>query len=114
MPREFSRADRVSAQLRRDAATLVHQAVRDQALPSISVSDVQVNKELEVAVIFITALIPEQGKSAINRLNERAKEFRSELSRKLHIRRMPELRFEYDESLDRAERIEHLLRTERR
>ncbi len=39
-----------------------------------------------------------------------AKEFRRDLSRKMTIRRVPELRFKYDDSVDRGERIEALLR----
>lgn len=112
MPREFSRADRVSAQLRRDIALLVHEAVRSHALPSVSVSDVKVNKEIDSATVFVTALMAEQASPAVKRLNEMAKEIRIELSRMIRMRRVPEIRFEYDDSLDRAERIDTLLRSE--
>jgi ribosome-binding factor A len=43
-------------------------------------------------------------------LNEHAKDFRRELSRSMKLRRVPELRFRYDDSVDRGERIEALLR----
>lgn len=39
-----------------------------------------------------------------------AKDFRRELSRMMKIRRVPELRFKYDDSVDKGERIEQLLR----
>ena len=47
---------------------------------------------------------------AVAALNELAKEFRRELSRTMKLRRVPELRFRYDDSVDRGERIETLLR----
>jgi len=108
--RSFNRSDRLSAELRRLIGTMVHESVRDNALPSMSVSDVEVTKDFDVATIFVTALLPDTAKDGVKALNELAKEFRRELSRTMKIRRVPELRFRYDDSLDRGERIEALLR----
>ncbi|WP_300616851.1 30S ribosome-binding factor RbfA [Dokdonella sp.] len=110
--KSFNRSDRVSAELRRELAVLVHAAVRDHALPSVSVSDVEVTKDLDVATVYVTALIGDQGKEATAALNELAKEFRRELSRTMKLRRVPELRFRYDDSVDKGERIESLLRSD--
>ena len=106
----FSRTDRIGAELRRLIGTMVHQAVRDGGLPSMSVSDVEVTKDFDVANVFVTALIPDQAKEGVKALNELAKEFRRELSRTMTMRRVPELRFKYDDSVDRGERIDALLR----
>jgi len=110
--RSFSRSDRLSAELRRLLGTMVHEAVRDSALPSMSVSDVEVGKDFDVANVFVTALLPEQAKDGVKALNELAKEFRMALSKTMRVRRVPELRFKYDDSVDRGERIEALLRGE--
>ena len=109
----FSRSDRLSAELRRQLGTMVHEAVRDNALPSMSVSDVEVTRDFDVATVFVTALLPDSAKEGVKALNELAKEFRRELSRTMRVRRVPELRFRYDDSVDRGERIEALLRGER-
>ena len=106
----FTRSDRVAVQLRKEISVLVHQAVRDHALPSVSVSDVEVTKDLDVAKVFVTTLLSEQSTVAVKALNEMAFEFRRELSRTLKMRRVPEIRFYYDDSVDRGERIESLLR----
>ena len=111
--KSFNRTDRISAQLRKEIAVLVHAAVRDHALPSVSVSDVEVTKDLDVATVYVTTLLADQGKEATAALNEMAKDFRTGLSRTLRIRRVPELRFRYDDSVDRGERIESLLRKDR-
>jgi ribosome-binding factor A len=108
--RSFTRSDRISAELRRLLGGMVHEAVRDHALPSVSVSDVEVTKDFDMATVFVTVLLPESAKEVVKALNELAKEFRRELSKTMRMRRVPELRFRYDDSVDRGERIDALLR----
>lgn len=108
--RDFKRTDRVGAELRRELALLVHAAVRDHGLPSVSVSDVEVTRDLDWATVWVTALQPERSVEAMKALKELAVEFRRELSRTMRMRRVPELRFKYDDSVDKGERIEHLLK----
>jgi ribosome-binding factor A len=110
--RDFTRSDRVSAELRRQLGSLVHEAVREHALPSVSVSDVEVTRDFDFATVFVTALLADSSKDAVKALNEMAKEFRRELSKTMRMRRVPELRFKYDDSVDRGERIDQLLRGE--
>ena len=81
--KSFNRSDRVSAELRRELAVLVHAAVRDHALPSVSVSDVEVTRDLDIATVYVTALLGDAAKEAVKALNELAKEFRRELSRSM-------------------------------
>ena len=108
--KSFYRSDRVSAQLRRELGTLVHQAVREHGLPSISVSDVEVTRDLAHAKVFVTALQPERSAEAMKGLKELTKPIRYELGKAMKLRHVPELHFHYDDSVDRGERIEHLLR----
>jgi ribosome-binding factor A len=108
--RDFTRSDRISAELRRQLGGMVHEAVREHALPSMSVSDVEVTRDFDFATVYVTALLPDQAVEGVKTLNEMAKEFRRELSRVMSMRRVPELRFKYDDSVDRGERIEALLR----
>jgi ribosome-binding factor A len=110
MPQTYKRTDRISSQLRKEVALLVHAAVRDHGLPSVSVSDVEVSRELDIATVYVTTLLADQSKAATTALNEMAGEFRHALSQTLKIRRVPELRFRYDDSVDKGERIESLLR----
>lgn len=108
--KSFQRTDRVSAQLRRDLGELVHAAVRDHALPSSSVSDVEVTRDLAHAKVYVTVLEPARAEEAVNALNALARELRHELGRRIRMRSTPELHFHYDDSVDRGERIDHLLR----
>ena len=111
--RSFHRTDRVNAELRREVGVLVHAAVRDHALPQASVVDVDVSRELDVATVWVTALQPERSAEVVKALKALAKEFRHQLAHGMRLRRVPELRFKYDDSVDKGERIERLLREER-
>ncbi len=108
--RGFKRTDRVAAQLRRDVGALVHQAVRDHGLPSVSVSDVEVSRDLAHANVYITALLPDSQKLVIPALKEHAKELRMQLAKAMRLRHVPELHFFYDESVDRGEKMDAILR----
>lgn len=108
--KSFYRSDRVSAQLRRELGTIVHQAVREHALPSVSVSDVEVTRDLAHAKVFVTALQQERSAEAVKALKALTPEMRYQLGRAMKLRHVPELHFHYDDSVDRGERIDTLLR----
>jgi ribosome-binding factor A len=109
---QFNRTDRIGALLRREVAVLVHHDVREGLVPEMSVSDVEVSRDLAHATIFVTALKSEDSKAGIKLLNEQAKGYRMFLAKSLGLRMMPALHFKYDDSVDRGERIETLLRGE--
>ena len=109
----YKRTDRVSAQLRRELGTLVQAAIREHGLPFASVSDVEVTRDMAHAKVFVTALQPERAAEAIKGLKTLAPEIRHQLSQAVKMRHVPELHFHYDESLDRGERIDQLLRDDR-
>ena len=108
--KSFHRTDRVSAQLRRELGRLVHEAVREHGLPSVSVSDVEVTRDMAHAKVFVTALEQERSVEAVKALKSLAPEIRYALAHAVKLRHVPELHFIYDDSVDRGERIENLLR----
>ncbi len=108
--KSFHRTDRISAQMRRDLGTIVHEAVRELGLPSVSVSDVEVTRDLAHAKVFVTALESEKSAEAVSGLQENAREIRYQLAQAMKLRHVPELHFHYDDSVDRGERIDALLR----
>ena len=69
MPREFSRSDRVASQIQREMADILRTHVKDPELGMITVSDVELSRDLAVAklyVSFLAAKLPV--KDAIKRL----------------------------------------------
>ena len=88
----------------------MREAVAEHGLPSVSVSDVEVTRDLAHAKVFVTALQPERAREAIKALKALAPELRHQLARAVKMRHVPELHFHYDESVDRGERIDNILR----
>ena len=102
MPREFTRSDRVASQIQREMADLIRTHVKDPALGMVTVSDTEVSRDLAVAKVYVTFL----GNSlpvaeCVKRLAEHLPELRRELAGRLRIRVLPEIRFLYDESIER-------------
>ena len=110
MNKTFHRSDRVSAQLRRELGKLVHEFVREHGLPSASVSDVEVTRDLAHAKVFVTALMQEQSAEVVKGLKALTPQIRYQLGKAMKLRHVPELHFHYDDSVDRGERMESLLR----
>lgn len=108
--KSFYRSDRVSAQLRRELGKIVHETVREHGLPSLSVSDVEVTRDLAHAKVFVTALLQESSAAAVKELKALTPEMRYQLGRAMKLRHVPELHFHYDDSVDKGERIDLLLR----
>ncbi len=108
--KSFYRSDRVSAQVRRELGTIVRETVREHGLPSASVSDVEVTRDLAHAKVFVIALEAERSAEAVKALKELTPSIRYQLGRAMKLRHVPELHFHYDDSVDRGERIDNLLR----
>ncbi len=107
--KSFHRTDRISAHLRRELGTLVRDAVGEHGLPSVSVSDVEVTRDMAHAKVYFTALQSERAAEALKGLKAVAPEIRFRLARVVKMRHVPELHFHYDDSVDRGERIDRLL-----
>ncbi|MDO5506527.1 MAG: 30S ribosome-binding factor RbfA [Pseudoxanthomonas suwonensis] len=110
--KSFHRTDRVEAELRRALGSLVRDAVAEHGLPSTSVSDVEVSRDLAHAKVFVTVLQPERAQDALAGLKANAGEVRYRLARAVKLRHVPELHFHYDDSMDRGERIDALLKAD--
>lgn len=82
---------------------------KDPFLQGVTITDVQVSPDLAVANVFYTA--PEKALEQTSNALQRATPFlRRQLGAQLHLKRTPEIRFEYDESLDQGMHIDSLLR----
>ena len=110
MPREFSRNVRVASQLQRDLAELLRGEVKDPRLGMVTVSDVEVTRDLSVAKVFVSFLGAQQGvRESLALLADRASLLRHELGRLIRMRCLPELRFVYDDSVERGLKMDAIL-----
>lgn len=108
-----NRLQRVEETLRRGIAdALLFGGLSDPRLQNVnfSVTGVKVDTELTLARVFVDLLSPEHDRaSVLAGLRSAAGMIRRELQSRVQLRRIPELRFEYDESVQRGLRIESIL-----
>lgn len=108
-PRDFNRSERVAGQIRRDLATLLQQEVKDPEVGFISLSDVEVSRDLSHAKVFITVFEPEKAKTSIKALKRAAPFLRSRLAKMMRMRHVPELHFAHDDSVEQGSHIDQLI-----
>ena len=105
------RTARLNEQLKRELSGLIARKVRDPRIEGVLITDVRVTPDLWLARVFFRPPGGEgEADEALHGLEAASGFLRRELGRVLRIRRIPELRFLYDETLDSASRIESLLR----
>jgi ribosome-binding factor A len=105
-----SRPDRVADQVRAELALMLAREVHDPGIGFVTLTRVQISPDLQLARVFYTALGDEAARKNTVRALERAAPFlRRQIGSRLRLKRVPELRFVYDESIARQDRIEQLL-----
>lgn len=109
MPREFNRSERVAGQIRRELATIIQQEVRDPDIGFVSLSDVEVTRDLAHAKVFITVFETEKAQASIKALQASAKFLRHRLSQEMRIRSVPELHFHHDASVETGLKMDQLI-----
>ena len=109
MPREFSRSERVAGELRRELARLIQMEVKDPAVGFISVSDVEVSRDLSHAKVFVTVFEEDKARESIRALNKAAGFLRGRLGQEMRIRSVPELSFRHDDSVETGQRMDRLI-----
>ena len=114
MPAEFSRTERLSEQIKRDLALLIQRELKDPRIGMVTVNFVDLSKDLSYADVNVTVLVADDSDEKIIEsltiLNEASTFLRMELGRALKVRKVPRLRFHYDDSLKRGARINALIR----
>ncbi|WP_416138989.1 30S ribosome-binding factor RbfA [Halomonas sp. HK25] len=110
--REFKRTDRVADQLQKELAVLIQREVKDPRLGMVTVSGVEVSRDLGYADVHVTILgedTPERIKENLKVLKQAAGFLRGQVARRIKLRHVPELRFHYDESVVRGQRLSSLI-----
>lgn len=113
MAREFSRTQRVGEQLQRELAQLIQREVRDPRLGMVTVNGVKISKDLSYADVYVTVMgkeeTEEQIKTSLSILNKVAGFLRTQVSKRIQLRVMPQLRFHYDASVVRGNYLSNLI-----
>ncbi len=110
MPKDFPRARRIADQIQRELSDIIRLEIKDPRVALVTITDVEVTQDNSHAKVFFTALgEPVQQEAAGRALSHAAGFLRSELAKRLQLRTVPQLRFDYDISVERGVRLSKLI-----
>ena len=105
------RPQRVGDQIREDLSDIIRRELKDPGVGFVTITHVKVSPDLQVARVYYTTLGDEDARRATAKALQRASAFlRRQIGARIRLRRVPELHFTFDASVERGQRIEQLLR----
>jgi ribosome-binding factor A len=110
MPKKSSgRPQKLGDQIQRELSDLLQREVRDPRVGMVTITSVDVSPDLSHAKVFFTILEQDKIAATVQGLQRAAGFLRSQLARRLKMYTTPELRFVYDESVERGDRLSQLI-----
>ena len=105
------RIERVNNLIRREVSELIQREVKDPRLDTlVAVTEVATSPDLKYAKVFVSCISGKQEEQkTLGALNAASGFFRTELAKKLKLRRIPELSFHWDDSIEHGDRILRLI-----
>jgi ribosome-binding factor A len=103
------RPQKVADSIQKELADLLRREVRDPRIGMVTLTAVDVSPDFSHAKVLFTCLDPAHAEEARRGLQRAAGFLRSQLARRLKLYVTPELRFEYDESIERGDRLHRLI-----
>ena len=103
-----ARSARIADQIQRSLAELIRLEVRDPRVGLVTITGVELSRDHSHAKVFFTVLGGDSA-PALEGLTRAAGFLRSELSRQLTTRKVPELHFAFDDSVERGVRLSRLI-----
>jgi ribosome-binding factor A len=110
MPREFSRNQRLGAQILRTLSELLRFETKDPRLQGVSLTSVDLSRDLSVARVYFSLMNPDDSaEAALEGLQKAGGFLRGKLGGALKVRHIPELRFIHDDSAEQSVKISELI-----
>jgi len=104
------RPDRLGDQIRTEISELLAREVHDPGIGFVTITRVSVTSDLQIARIYYTTMATDQARKDTARALTRATPFlRRQIAGRLRLRRVPELEFRFDQTVEQHERIERII-----
>lgn len=101
--------DRMAGRIHEILSVLLLRDVADPRLQDLTITDVKLDSELMFAKVYVNAFGDESRRKEVMQGLKRANSFlRREVAQRVHLRSAPELIFEWDEGLERSERVQRI------
>lgn len=105
------RAGRVGEQIKKELSLLLQTELKDPRIGFVTLTAVEMTNDLSIATVYLTVMGDEEEKARTLRALDSAAGFlRSEIGRRISLRKAPELHFKIDPSIERGTRIDQLLK----
>lgn len=106
-----NRSKRLAGDIKRELTDIVHNNIKDPRVDTlVSLTDVDVSSDLSHAKVYVSKIGSDsERQELVDVLNKAAGFIRTQLSKRLKTRTVPELHFHLDDSLQYGEKIETLL-----
>lgn len=102
--------ERVAGIIRKEISELIQFNLKDPQIGFVTITDVALTADLSIAKVYVTFLGKDaRNEAGIKALNRSKGYLRSELAKRLSIRKCPELIFLHDDALEKGNRIEKIL-----
>lgn len=112
MAKDYSRTQRIGDQIQRELAIMIPRELKDPRLGLITITAVEVSRDLSHAKVFITVMgedDPEKIEKSLEILTDTAGFLRMLLGKAMMIRTIPQLHFQYDASIRRGAELSALI-----
>jgi ribosome-binding factor A len=107
-----TRLTRISERIREELSEILLMESSDPRLKGITITDVEVDRELAFAEIYVCTIEGSpRSQEVLNGLDHAQGFLRSELAHRLELRVFPHLRFHWDPTMERADKIEQLIKS---
>ena len=103
------RPRKVADLIQRELSDILHRGVRDPRIGMVTFTAVDVSPDFSHAKVFFTILEKEKQNETSNALQRAAGFLRSQLAHRIKLHATPELRFVYDESIERGAHLSQLI-----
>ena len=109
MKKGQGRPQKLGDQIQRELSDLLQRELRDPRVGMLTITSVDVSPDLSHAKVFFTLLEKQKLEDTLRGLKRSAGFLRSQLARRLSTYTIPELRFVYDESVERGDQLSRLI-----
>lgn len=104
------RIQRLAERIKEELSDILQRELKDPRLGFVSITDVELTRDLQVAKVYVSVLGSEEEKATSLETLQRAKGFlRTEIGRRIQMRHVPDLLFKFDTSIEHGARVHELL-----
>lgn len=105
------RTSRVAEQMKKEVGEILNQKIKDPRVGFVTVTDVDLTNDLQQATIYVSVLGDESEKEAtLVGLSKASGFVRSEVGKRIRLRKVPEITFKFDEAHEYGNHIDAILR----